>query len=182
MRITKIKVKHVRRWLPLIEQLDQLHKPFKLGDIETPDKLLDFITFGQRMELDDLIQVTDQYRLMIELVKLMYGLTPKQIINLPIIQVYPFCTWVLKEYFDLLKLEGEKYKINPTKEQKQAQIDRLNVFGWLPIIDDCMTCYKLSREDVEAMPYDFIFVRQWRNIEQIKYDRRLNAILYPETQ
>ena len=104
-------------------KLNELRKPYQLGQYKTPDTLND-INMGELMQLQS---IETEHDILFVPCTVLMGLSKRYISQLPATDVLGFVQWVAKEVERINKLFAST-NVPPTPEEKQAGSELLN-FG-----------------------------------------------------
>lgn len=110
-------------------KLEELTRPMKVAGRRTPENLNE-MTVGQMAELSKL---KDGAQMFYQVCGVLLGLTPKQVDGARATEVVRFVGWVLGQIKWINSL-FDKAKLVPTKQERQAGIERLN-FGVFGMVD-----------------------------------------------
>jgi hypothetical protein len=130
--------------------------------------------YGQMLELrrnmgtgDDLAVIDTIGRVMLD----------RPLSDEPYEAVMPYILRVLRFVENSVKKEAEKLKYAATKDEKAAGIDRLNVFGEWGAVDTIVRSGRgYKHAEVYELPYNEVFLMQWHDLEESKFQRRLMKI------
>lgn len=178
--------------LPSHGEITISKKKYKVPD--TVEEFIDSLCYGQRIyllseESDDfgvIIRIlTGYYFPIVEKEKwnsdkaLLFG---RKVINCKAKEVYPVASQLIKHLGQLAERERSLLHREPTKMERAAGIEKLNVFSDLTSLDFLRDEMKITTEEVLLQPYKECLVRFMLAKEKYEYQERLFKLMQEETE
>ena len=153
-------------------KLDELRKPYQLGQYKTPDTLND-INMGELMQLQS---IETEHDILFVPCTVLMGLSKRYISQLPASDVLGFVQWVSKEVERINKLFAST-NVPPTPEEKQAGSELLN-FGPFGMIDYYAQRMGITdHAEVDSVPWVRVYKCLDMDAKRVRFERRLRNIL-----
>lgn len=185
----------------LADGLAQLPLPdkFKIGrsKFTIPQNLDEFtenICYGQRLflvrkeenDIGMILRVIDGYYYTLFTKKtwdedkaLLFG---KKVITLKVVNLYPIAMHLVTLISEMVEREQKLLHREPTKQEKAAGIDKLNIFSELNAVDFLRDSLKKSIDEVILTPYNECLVRFMREKEIAAYQERYMEVIKRESE
>lgn len=185
----------------LSDGLSQLPMPesLKIKRVKLPipkdlDEFSETICYGQRLflvrkednDIGMILRVIDGYYYPLytkskwdEDKALLFG---KTVITLKVVNLYPIAMHLVTLISEMVEREQKLLHREPTKQEKAAGIDKLNVFSELNAIDFLRDSLKKTIEEVMLTPYNECLVRFMREKEVGAYQERYMEVLKRESE
>jgi hypothetical protein len=145
--------------LPVPEWIDGFRVP-KLSDM----------MYGQMLELrQGFVDAVDDHDIALLIGRVMLE---KDADAFPCDEFLPYMMAVMEFVEERTKTENKKLKYTPTAGEKAAGIDKLSVFKEWGTIDEIAQRMKILHDDVLKLRYNDVFLMQWKDLEQRKFERR----------
>ena len=158
-------------------KLDELKKPYQLGQYKTPDTLND-INMGELMQLQS---IETEHDILFVPCTVLMGLSKRYISQLPATDVLGFVQWVAKEVERINKLFAST-NVPPTPEEKQAGSELLN-FGPFGMIDYYAQRMGITdHAEVDSVPWVRVYKCLDMDAKRVRFERRLRNIYNPQIQ
>ncbi|GEM_PF-2341724 len=152
------------------------------------------LCYGQRMYL--VAEETDDFGVIIRILTgyyfpivtkdkwdnenaLLFG---RKVINCKAKEVYPVAALLIKHLGQLAERERNLLHREPTKLERAAGIEKLNVFSDLTSLDFLRDEMKITTEEVLLQPYKECLVRFMLAKEKYEYQERLFKLMQEETE
>lgn len=135
-----------------------------------------------KLSWGDLIQVRMalQENDLLEIMRLMYGITARTFAMLDLFNVFACYRWVTNELIEIGKIEVQELASELTSDEKLAGADELQRFG-VDLAIDALTQGDMTKEDAYlAMDYDRIFKKMCMNKVRGDVNKRLAEIKTPK--
>ena len=152
-------------------KLSRLQRPSFVYGVRVPETLND-LTLG---ELFALQAISSEQDAIIIPCKVILGLEESQVMKAKADEVFGFVLWVAEEMKRINKL-FERTRIPPTKEEKQAGVEKLN-FGAFGILDwYAQRMGYLDHEAVEHVKWKRVYKCLEMDAQRAMYERRLREV------
>lgn len=152
----------------LYDLYKELPVPEKISGIPVP-KLSDMM-YGQMLELrQGFVDAVDDHEIALLIGRVMLE---KDISAYKCEEFLPYMIAVMSFVEDRTKTENKKLKYTPTAGEKAVGIDKLNVFKEWGTIDNIALRMGILHDDVLKLRYNDVFLMQWKDLEQAKFERR----------
>ena len=106
----------------------------------------------------------------------------KKVITLTVVNLYPIAMHLVILISKMVEREQKLLHREPTKQEKAAGIDKLNIFAELNAVDFLRDSLKKTIEEVMLIPYNECLVRFMREKEITAYQERYMEILKHESE
>lgn len=154
-----------------LRRINEVNKPVSICGKKIPDDI-DGITFGQLMQLKG---ISDVKSMLLVPGKVILGIEEEKLMCEDIEKLIGFANWTAAEVERIGNL-FEKTSIPPTKEEKQAGIERMN-FGMFGIIDYYARRMGISNhEEVESVPWVRVYKCLDMDSQRAMFERRLRKV------
>ena len=178
--------------LPLPDKMQIARVKFAIP--QTLDEFSDNICYGQRLflvrkeenDIGMILRVIDGYyyplftkKLWDEDKALLFG---KKVITLKVVNLYPIAMHLITIIAQMIEREQKLLHREPSKQEKAAGIDKLNIFSELNALDFLRDSLKKSIDEVMLTPYPECLVRFMREKEVGAYQERYMEVLKRESE
>lgn len=152
-------------------KLSRLQRPSSVCGVRVPQDLNN-LTIGEIMELQGITTETDAITVPCRVV---LGLAEREVMNEDAEKVFGFVMWVVKEMERINKL-FERTRVPPTKEEKEAGVDRLN-FGPFGILDWYARRMGITDHEYAGFtPWPRVYKCLEMDAQHTLYERRLRNV------
>lgn len=171
-----------REWLTVIAlarelpfKLDELERPYKVGDKKTPENL-EGLTIGQLLKLSEMRDGEELFFVVCEVV---LGMKEEETANSEAVEVVSFVGWVVSQ---VQKINGlfEKTSTSPDDKEIKAGIGELK-FGMFGLLDWYAQRMGIAdHHDVEDVSWLIVYKCLDIDTKRQRYNKRLQEVIANE--
>lgn len=171
-----------REWLAVVSiarelpfRLEELTRPYKVGDVVTPDNL-DELSIGGLLTLSDM---QDGVEMFFTVCREVLGMDEAKTANSEAVEVVRFVGWVVSQVQKINRLFG-KQTTNPDAREMKAGISELK-FGMFGLLDWYACRMGIAdHHEVEKVSWLIIYKCLEMDTKRQKYNKRLQEVIADE--
>lgn len=112
-----------------------------------------FLTWSDLIALREAVREQDIF----EIMKIVYLLNPKKIAEVDVFNCFAAYTWITKQMIEIHKIEMDMLYEDPTEDEKEAGVEKLQEFSYTVALDNLANGDVLKYDEYLKLPYAKIF-------------------------